>query len=57
MIQPLALFTSQYPEARAGLIEKGTQLLRKDNLLDEEALKEEMRKKEDTNQKLTRFGE
>ena len=47
----------QYPEAKVSLMERGEQLLKKDNLLDEEALKEENKKKEDTALKLARFGE
>ncbi|PVD34297.1 hypothetical protein C0Q70_05566 [Pomacea canaliculata] len=46
---------TEYPEAKNKLIEVGRQILKKDNLLDEEALKREKEKQENINQKLERI--
>jgi cyclic nucleotide gated channel alpha 3 len=45
-----------YPEARSALLERGCQLLRKDGLLDEEALKLAEQESESIRDKVERLG-
>ena len=47
----------QYPEAKTTLMDRGTQLLMKDNLLDEDAYKASQKQEESNQKKLNRFGE
>ncbi|KAK6173571.1 hypothetical protein SNE40_016996 [Patella caerulea] len=46
---------AEYPEAKRVLIERGRQILKKDNLLDEEAMKKDMEEQESQEQKVSRI--
>ncbi|KAI0210453.1 Cyclic nucleotide-gated cation channel alpha-3 [Lamellibrachia satsuma] len=48
-------YLADYPEARAVLIEKGRQMLRKDNLLDEDVARKQDFEQESTEQKVNRL--
>jgi len=47
---------TEYPEAKKNLLEKGRQILMKDNLIDEEKAKKEEAAQESLEQKLQRIG-
>ena len=48
---------TEYPDAKRKLIERGRQILKKDNLLDEEAMRREEEKQETVEQKVDRLDE